>query len=73
MNLDDEAFSSRSDTGTRHRGYKLTPSGGVTGIDNHREMGQFMEEGNTREVKDVACVRIIAADAAFTEDDVGVA
>src|SRR5438132_1686887 len=45
----------------------------MAGINDDGEMGQFMEQWHTGKIKHIACVGIEAANAAFTENDVGIA
>ena len=45
----------------------------MTGINDDREVSQFLEKGNTGEVEDITRLRVIATDTTLAEDDVGVA
>ncbi len=73
MHFDDQSFGARGDAGARHRRNQFASTGGMAGIDDDGKVGQFVKQWDTGEVEDVARLGVVAADAAFAEDDVRIA
>jgi len=73
MDLDDQAVRPGYD-GRPGQGLDVLPvTGGVTGIDDDREMGKLLEDRHGADVQGVAGGRLEGADPPFAEDDVVVA
>src|SRR5436305_3133221 len=73
MDLQNQALGSGGDSGTGHGGHQFAATGSMAGVNDDGEVGQFMEQWYTGKIKHIACVGIEAANAAFTENDVGIA
>ena len=73
VDLDHDPVGARRDAGQRHRLDQPALAGGVRRIDDHRQVGQVVEQGHGRQVERVAGVRLEGPDAALAQDHVGIA
>ena len=73
MGLDDESISADGDAGFGDGRNETAFAGGMAGIENDGQVGKLVEDGDRGNVAGVARGGLEGADAAFAEDDVGIA
>ncbi len=73
VGFDDEAVGTGGDGGFAHVGDEVGVAGALGGVDDDGEVGDAVDFGDDGEGEGVAAVGFKGADAAFAEDDVGVA
>ena len=69
VNLDHQGVRARGNGGPGHGAHFFANARGVAGIDQHRQMGEFFQHGNGRQIQGVAGIGFKGADAALAQND----